>query len=47
MGVFSEKGDCDMMGKSKGSVKGVLTCYLIKSRLPPAAPENLRILFSP
>ena len=27
MGVFSEKGDCDMMGKSKGSVKGVLTCY--------------------
>jgi len=28
MGVFSEKGDCDMMGKSKGSVKGVLTCYV-------------------
>ena len=31
MGVFSEKGDCDMMGKSKGSVKGVLTCYLESS----------------
>ena len=27
MGVFSEKGDCDMMGKSKGPMKGVLTCY--------------------
>jgi|GEM_PF-2810656 hypothetical protein len=27
MGVFSEMGDCDVMGKSKGSVKGVLTCY--------------------
>ena len=27
MGVFSEKGDCDVMGKSKGPMKGVLTCY--------------------
>ena len=31
MGVFSEKGDCDMMGKIKGSVKGVLTCYKVFS----------------
>lgn len=27
MGVFSEKGDCDVMGKSKGPMEGVLTCY--------------------
>jgi len=27
MGVFSENGDCDVMGKSKGPMEGVLTCY--------------------
>jgi len=50
MGVFSEKGDCDMMGKSKGSVKGVLTCYdlLNETRAGHYATslENLEVILS-